>query len=277
MFKPKGFTLLELLMVISMIALLLAIFLPGLQRVRSQGKAVVCQANLKQWGTMLTIYTVDNEGFLPPSYSSLWFLQGSYFSDDDPNKPPVYNDLKTKGIACCPMAVRVNKTSTNIGVGNISDKDIVWDFTFSAGSAFEAWEIISPLPAFRGSYGFNEGVDDFISKDPFHDVNFDISTIAGKSNIPLLLDNTMWSSTFYDFMQPPSIDNRSVFGWPFCINRHNGYINGLFLDWSVRKIGIKELWTLKWHREWNTANEWTRAGGVRPEDWPEWMRNFKDY
>ena len=64
---------------------------------------------------------------------------------------------------------------------------------------------------------------------------------------------------------------------PFCINRHNEHVNGLFLDWSVRRIGIKELWTLKWHMQFNTSNEWTKAGGVMPEDWPEWMRRFKDY
>jgi prepilin-type processing-associated H-X9-DG protein len=63
----------------------------------------------------------------------------------------------------------------------------------------------------------------------------------------------------------------------FCINRHDGYINSLFLDWSVRRVGLKELWTLKWHNRFDTAGGWTRAGGVKPEDWPEWMRNFKDY
>jgi hypothetical protein len=49
------------------------------------------------------------------------------------------------------------------------------------------------------------------------------------------------------------------------------------MDWSVRKVGLKELWTLKWYRQFDIANPWTRAGGVKPEDWPEWMRNFKDY
>ena len=62
-----------------------------------------------------------------------------------------------------------------------------------------------------------------------------------------------------------------------CINRHDGYVNGLFMDWSVRRVGLKELWTLKWQRDLNTANKWTAAGGVKPEDWPEWMRKFKDY
>jgi prepilin-type processing-associated H-X9-DG protein len=63
----------------------------------------------------------------------------------------------------------------------------------------------------------------------------------------------------------------------FCINRHDGYVNGLFLDWSVRRIGLKELWTLKWHSEYDTRGPWTKAGGVKPEDWPQWMRRFKDY
>ena len=53
--------------------------------------------------------------------------------------------------------------------------------------------------------------------------------------------------------------------------------NGLLLDWSVRRVGIKELWTLKWHLQFDTANAWTKAGGALAEDWPEWMRGFEDY
>jgi len=45
----------------------------------------------------------------------------------------------------------------------------------------------------------------------------------------------------------------------------------------VRKVGLKELWTLQWHRAFNVAGPWTKAGGVLPENWPEWMRTFKDY
>jgi len=63
----------------------------------------------------------------------------------------------------------------------------------------------------------------------------------------------------------------------FCIDRRDGAINVLFMDWSVRKVGLKELWTLKWHRSYDTAGRWTKAGGVEPDDWPEWMRKFKDY
>jgi len=180
------------------------------------------------------------------------------------------------------MAVRVNRTSTNTGSGTIYDNDygnhITWDYTCKDGSTFEAWEITSPLPAFRGSYGFNNGVHKPPPKDPFQDFDLDIYSVRGKANIPVLLDCPEWLANFFDFpfLAPLQFDGFWQ-NFPFCINRHNGHINGLFLDWSVRKVGLKELWTLKWSFDFDTAGPWTRAGGVQPEDWPEWMRNFKDY
>jgi hypothetical protein len=54
------------------------------------------------------------------------------------------------------------------------------------------------------------------------------------------------------------------------VNRHIGYNNGLFLDYSARPMGLKELWELEWHPNWNPNND-------PPPDWPEWMEGFKDY
>ena len=268
-----GFTLIELLVVIAIIALLIAILLTSLRRARNQARALVCQANLKQWGTILEIYTEDNEGRVPQDF--IWFLRGSYLRDNDPNKPPVHIEFQTKGITCCPMAVRAPRHSTN-GSGGITINGTVWDFKYTDGTTFEAWEITSPLPAFRGSYGFNWKVWDQAPPGPFPGFKLDISSFRGKANIPVLLDCSEWDGSISG-LPPPPYDGFGGMGFPFCINRHNGYINGLFLDWSVRKIGLKELWTLKWDYKWNTSNEWTRAGGVQSEDWPQWMRNFKDY
>jgi hypothetical protein len=49
------------------------------------------------------------------------------------------------------------------------------------------------------------------------------------------------------------------------------------MDWSVRKTGLKELWTLRWHKNFDVAGPWTKAGGVQRSDWPGWMRKFENY
>jgi hypothetical protein len=49
-----------------------------------------------------------------------------------------------------------------------------------------------------------------------------------------------------------------------------------FVDTSVRKVGLKELWTLKWHREFDTEGPWVKKPGNNPK-WPDWMKRFKDY
>jgi len=53
----RGFTLVELLVVIGIIAVLIAILLPVLNRVKQQAQQVACAANLKQIGAAVTIYT----------------------------------------------------------------------------------------------------------------------------------------------------------------------------------------------------------------------------
>ena len=63
----------------------------------------------------------------------------------------------------------------------------------------------------------------------------------------------------------------------FCLNRHSGCVNAAFLDDSTRRVGLMELWTRKWHENFETAGPWTKAGGVQPEDLPEGMRGFKGY
>jgi hypothetical protein len=112
-----------------------------------------------------------------------------------------------------------------------------------------------------------------------------IGKAVSTNTIPVFGDSTWYDAWPRDTDQPAQtpdafgIGDRGTSGEMnhFCINRHGGLVGMLFMDWSARRVGMKELWTLKWHRAYNTTGAWTKAGGVNPDDWPIWLRRFKEY
>jgi prepilin-type N-terminal cleavage/methylation domain-containing protein/prepilin-type processing-associated H-X9-DG protein len=270
--KKNAFTLIELLVVISIIGLLMALLVPALSRARRQARAVVCQGNLKQWGLRVATGASDDDASLrrwgkTGTTHEAWLFRGDV--------PPPEN--RSRDIRFCPMA------STLVMA---EDEDSPGEVITGYGGTFLAWSLLFPSgTSLCGSYGRNSALIG-------HEIGRAIIAgpmgrgspyIRAPSRVPVMLDST-WSSTWpgaYEADAPPESDAILMADyerpWKSCINRHNGGVNCSFFDGSVRKVGLKELWTLKWAPNYDTANPWTLAGGVQPSDWPEWMRKFKDY
>ena len=70
--KRNGFTLLELLVVVAIIAILASILLPSLARARNMARQVACMSNLRQIANATMFYSQEHNEFLPRA-SKLWY------------------------------------------------------------------------------------------------------------------------------------------------------------------------------------------------------------
>jgi len=279
--KARGFTLIELLVVIAIIALLMAILMPALQRVKGQAQAIACQARLKQWGLIYKLYTDDNNGYFPEGWRN-----------NDDRKiwinalRPYYRD--NREMLLCPTATREMLNNNDWGTFKAAFRDLAvpeggtFHFVFSYGN--NTWtDYMAGDRSDRLEQWFWKSVNNNTTVAP--GTRNVIGKQVGTNTVPVLGDST-WHDAWPRDTDIPAvtpdafgIGDRGTTGElnHFNINRHDGFVGMLFMDWSARRVGLKENWTLKWHRAFNTMGAWTKAGGVRPEDWPMWMRRFKEY
>lgn len=270
----RGFTLLELLLSIAIIAVLMAILSPVLGHARLQARTTACRSQLRHWSIIWTMYCDDNNGSFP-GIAQIGWMRGEWIL---PMRPQWHTNTD---ILKCPMATKRNPEG--IAAGSSTNTYIM-----GAGGAGDLRE--------ECSYGMNCWLYDpprSITKIQNRPTKYNWRRVgvAGSAEIPVFAD-AMWRGggpmeKGVKGDPPAFTDQWAGAGHEmkhFCIDRHDGHINMLFLDWSARKVGLKELWTLKWRRNWGKNDDgspdpspWTAAGGVLPEDWPDWMRDFREY
>jgi prepilin-type processing-associated H-X9-DG protein len=234
---------------------------------RRRAKETVCLSNLRRWGVVFEMYTNDNDGYFfsgelngtraGAGAGRYWRLTlEPYFQDNN--------------LLCCPEAAKRDRKQTLL--------------------CHTAWQV----DGYPGSYGLNGWVLNIpASVQPQNRTNgwgrtpadwhWGTPYVKNTNEVPVSTGSWWVDSWPREADQPPPTEagpadtpNTNEMN-RVCVDRHNGFVNSLFCDWSARKVALKELWTLKWHCEYSTCGPWTKCGGVQPEDWPDWMRHFKDY
>jgi prepilin-type processing-associated H-X9-DG protein/prepilin-type N-terminal cleavage/methylation domain-containing protein len=208
----KAFTLVELLVVISVVSLMMAILMPTLGRARQQGRSVVCLSNLRQMGVAAQSYVNDNDGYYPPAYV---------------NDPDPYDDIAIN--ACWDFTHTKNWSSLK----ESTEAGLLWQA--------EMIDKIQQCPAFKGSAN---------SSDPYTGYNYNTSYIGhgegetietpakmsqvGRPSECALFGDGQWSGGANKFMRAPkkwagdtdnSLKAAGTQGY-----RHNGRTNVVWCD-----------------------------------------------
>ncbi|OHB81088.1 MAG: hypothetical protein A2Z38_06550 [Planctomycetes bacterium RBG_19FT_COMBO_48_8] len=274
MSSKRGFTLIELLVVIAIIAVLMAILMPALRRVKEQGKMITCLGNLRQWNLIASIHTEENDGKFwasDPGTPGYWFI---VYMDER------YQSRIKNKLWFCPSGTKpVIENGVTIPPFNIFN---AWGiFTRSNHSAI-------CRDGIAGSYGINgyclipAGPNPATTYEGGVSVENGWKTAGGRNanNVPWLVEALRFDLWPLPTHAPAANEFEAWSGNNMArcaINRHQGFVNTAFMDWSARKVGLKELWTLKWHKQFDTSGHYTKAGGMQAGEWPDWMRRFKDY
>ncbi len=281
--KNNGFTLIELLVVISIIAVLMSIMMPALGKVRKMAQKTVCMTSQRSIGVALNLYVGDNANR---------FSNNRFNSQDEDYRDStiswirdvaLYTD-KAASIFTCPGAIKPStNASFSTGYGT-SDQSWRWDWQSpnlkddtglevgqSIGYAYSKWASC-PAPdsieVAQGHLGMAKWKTSYCWKSP--------SNIKDAANTPILADGRWMYGLVDDLDVPQKTENADWLLDPdkwglnmFMIDRHQGRsINVLFADNSSRNVKLKDLFTLKWHNQYNTRGDYV----TDPSRLPDWLK-----
>ena len=258
--KSKGFTLIELLVVIAIIALLLSIIMPALGLAKEKARSIACRANVRSMSLALRLYTEDTDGKLFSYLTGLYIDQlAEQLGDVDK-------------VRYCPSTkILEDFDPADPTAGGSSRLSWVWNLGVSEpehGSyGLNGWLYNYP---FGRSFVWIES-DDNLQKMAYPNT---LST-ANSASVPVFYDS-IWVDAWPKHTDTvPANLNLETGGrgsdnpvnnhiQRLLMDRHRGSINVSFLDGHVESIKLEKLWSLKWHRQFETYHDDKLRGDDTP-------------
>jgi prepilin-type N-terminal cleavage/methylation domain-containing protein/prepilin-type processing-associated H-X9-DG protein len=173
--RRGGFTLVELLVVIGIIAILVSVLLPALSKAREAAAATSCLSNLRQIGNMLYMYANENGGLCPvKTQSGNGWTQTQLLQR---LSPVVINDFSAYTMFRCPKADASDMDLAKAKFGSNFGIQITDDQSFTP-----------KIYRFTNSYSLNEGTFHWTTSAPIVPTLTKLSSIRPAANYVYAFD-----------------------------------------------------------------------------------------
>ncbi len=196
--QPRGFTLVEMLVVIAILAILASFLLPGLRKALDSSRQITCLSNVQKCGVAVLSFAADNNNFVPRSNTICNTWASGLLEREKPNPDYIngsYIRLAERPILNCPSANRAD----------ILPGSAVWNGTSQTYGAYGC----------KGATGYDDSITRYIVTGNNRTAVIPLSRVRQPPNWVLLMDSTLakkdWFRKNTSLVYTPSWDVNGVF------------------------------------------------------------------